>query len=122
MRFRQPNLTRMPQSRLFVTALAQASGIVAYVAGVALIMTNAEDLFAYMPGVLPAMAFLLLFVISAASTSLLFAGRSVLLYLEGAKRDAVQLLMTTLGALVIITLLIFITMLAWQYATAIRWS
>ncbi len=102
----------MSKPRLLQLALAQAAGIVAYVAVVAWIMTNAERLFGQMPGLLPVMAFLLLFVISAASTGLLFAGKAVLLYLEGSKRDAVQLLLYTLGMLVVILLLVFIVVLA----------
>lgn len=96
----------MLKSRLYTIALAQAVGIALYVAGVVWVMTNAERMFDNAPEMLVGMAVLLLFVLSAATTGLLFGGRAVMLYLSGAKRDAVTLVLATLAALAILVVIL----------------
>lgn len=56
-------------------------------------------------------AMLLLFVLSASVTGLLVLGRPVLWYLDGKKKEAVSLLMTTIGFLSIITVIAFVVMM-----------
>jgi hypothetical protein len=56
-------------------------------------------------------AMLMLLVVSAAITGSLVFGRSILWYLDGKKKDAVSLLLSTLGALFIITVVAFIVMI-----------
>lgn len=58
-------------------------------------------------------AMLLLFVCSAAITGFLVFGKPVMLYLDGKKKEAVTLLSYTLGILVLITLLVFILLIAY---------
>lgn len=52
-------------------------------------------------------AMLLLFVFSAAMTGLLTLGRPLMWYLDGKKKEAVSLLLTTLGFLFIMMFLAF---------------
>lgn len=56
-------------------------------------------------------AMLLLFVLSASVTGLLVLGRPVFWYLDGKKKEAVSLLMTTIGFLSIITVIAFVVMM-----------
>lgn len=58
-------------------------------------------------------AMLLLFVCSAAITGFLVFGKPVMLYIDGKKKDAVMLLGYTLGLLVLITLIVFIFLIAY---------
>ena len=53
-------------------------------------------------------AMLMLFVFSAAFTSALVFGRPVIWYIDGKKKDAVKLLVYTLGIFLAITLITFI--------------
>lgn len=58
--------------------------------------------------VLIPIAMLLLFVVSASITGSLVLGRPILWYLDGKKKEAVSLLMTTLVFLFVITLFAFL--------------
>lgn len=93
---------------LKVTAFLNALGVVAYTALVAWIMQSMGKIEGE-PSLLGPMAFLMLFVLSAAITGSLVLGRPVLLYLDGLKAEAVRLLLYTigwLGAITIIALLV----------------
>jgi len=59
-------------------------------------------------------AMLLLFVTSAAITGFLVFGKPVMLYLDGKKREAISLLNYTIGILFLITLIIFIFLIAYN--------
>ncbi len=59
-------------------------------------------------------AMLLLFVCSAAITGFLVFGKPAMLYIDGKKREAVSLLVYTLGILVLITLISFIFLIAYS--------
>lgn len=65
---------------------------------------NVEDTF------LIPVAMLLLFVLSASVTGSLVLGRPILWYLDGKKKEAVSLLVATLGFLFVITASVFVTM------------
>jgi hypothetical protein len=58
--------------------------------------------------VLIPIAMLLLFVLSASITSFLVLGKPILWYLDGKKKEAVALLMATLGFLFLLTLIAFL--------------
>ena len=58
-------------------------------------------------------AMLLLFVCSAAITGFLVFGKPVMLYLDGKKREAVSLLGYTIGMLVLLTLISFISLIGY---------
>jgi hypothetical protein len=57
---------------------------------------------------------LLLFVTSAAITGFLVFGKPVMLYIDGKKREAVSLLGYTIGILFLITLVVFIFLIAYN--------
>lgn len=67
-----------------------------------LIGGNVEDT------ILIPMAMLLLFVVSASITGSLVLGRPILWYLDGKKKEAVSLLVTTIGFLFLLTILAFV--------------
>lgn len=86
-------------------------GAVIYIAAVSLLMANAEKWFGRVNSYLGPVAFLLLFVLSAAVTGALILGRSVLLYLESQKTEAVRLFIYTIGWLVAFTMTAFLALL-----------
>jgi hypothetical protein len=93
------------KKKLVWQSLAAAIGEVAYVSLVALIMTNGEKFMRGNPGVLGGVYILTLFVISASVSAALIFGGPVLVYLEGKKKDAVKLFISTIGWLVLFMLL-----------------
>ncbi len=80
-----------------------------YIAAVASFLFYAPQLF--QPGspktVLIPIAMLLLLVFSAACTGLLILGRPILWYLDGKKKEALTLLISTLGILFLIMFVAF---------------
>lgn len=56
-------------------------------------------------------AMLMLFVFSAALTGLLVFGRPIAWYLEGKKKEALSLIIYTLGIFLIITIIVFLIIL-----------
>ncbi|MGV8131829.1 MAG: hypothetical protein ACP5N7_07055 [Candidatus Pacearchaeota archaeon] len=57
---------------------------------------------------------LLLFVCSAAITGGLVFGKPVMLYIDGRKKEAVSLLLHTIGMLVLITIVFFVSLLCYM--------
>lgn len=92
-----------------LTGLLHASGVAVYVTLIALLMRSVERWFGSKPdGIFSPIAFLLLFVISAAITSTLVLGRPILTYLDGRKRDAIALFLATIGWLIVVLVAAFI--------------
>lgn len=98
-------------------ALLHSLGATAYIALVALTMRNIERFIGPDEGdggTLSMIAFLLLFVISAAVMGLLVFTRPIMWYLNGSKKEALSLAISTVGFLVGIAVLIFLTLfLGW---------
>ncbi|MCA9388937.1 hypothetical protein KC644_04265 [Candidatus Berkelbacteria bacterium] len=91
-------------SEYLTKTLPQAIGVTAYVALVSLIMFHAEQLFGEpKDSFIGPIAFLLLFVTSAAVMGILIFGRPVMFYLDGKKKDAIYTLLATVAWLIIIT-------------------
>lgn len=86
-----------------IQALLQAVAVTLYVSLVAFILQNAEHWFGKMESILGPVAFLMLFVLSAATVGLLVFGRAVYLYMDGQKQEAVKLLLYTIFLLLVIT-------------------
>ena len=86
-----------------------AVGIVVYITVVATIMQNGEKLFGKDDDFMAPIAFLLLFTLSASVVGLLGLGKPVSLYLDGKKKDAVTLLVLTIGWIGIFTIFALIT-------------
>lgn len=101
----------MKSSKLIFHSFICAVFTTFYIVVVALIIQNGEKIFGKMNNFFGPVAFLLLFVLSAAITGALVVGRPVLLYLEGKKTEAVKLFLYTVSWLLIITLIIFAIMI-----------
>ncbi len=87
-----------------------ALGTALYISLVASLLFNAPRLFGNngKDTVLIPIAMILLFVFSASLTGVLVLGRPVLWYLDGKKKEAVSLLLTTVGFLFLFTLCAFL--------------
>lgn len=104
----------MSTNKILKYALIHALGAAVYVALVAALMSNAGALFDKVDNKLVGTAtFLLLFVISAAIVGVLVFGRPVMWYLDGVKKEAVQLVIATISFLVILTSVVLIFLAVW---------
>ncbi len=79
------------------SALINSSITVAYIVSVALFMNWIQSLKLGKDTFIDPIAFISLFVFSAAFTSFWMIGKPVLMYLDGKKKDAVSLISYTLG-------------------------
>ena len=87
------------------TAALNASATAAYVIAVASFLFYAPKVFGPVKSVLVPIAMLLLFVFSAALTGSLVLGKPALWYLDGKKKEALSLLISTLVIFLMITLI-----------------
>jgi hypothetical protein len=86
----------MNNNKLMGRASLNALGVMIYVYLVSLLLSNGQNIFGTMAGkVAGPMLFLMLFVFSALVTGYLVLGKSVTLYLDGAKKDSLKLLFYT---------------------------
>ncbi len=91
-----------------LSGLLNALGVTAYVSLVAALMFNADRLFGNLPqqyAWLGIILFLLLLVTSAAITGALVFGRSVWLYLEDHKQQALLTLISTISWLIVLVVI-----------------
>ncbi|MFA7654016.1 MAG: hypothetical protein WCX97_03175 [Candidatus Magasanikbacteria bacterium] len=95
----------MTNSKLIFWGFVHAMGVDLYITIVAIIIRYGEQIFGKMNNLFGPMAFLMLFVLSAAITSALVLGRPILLYMEGKKIEAIKLFGYILGWLFILTTL-----------------
>lgn len=95
----------MKKRPLIFKGFIQASLAVMYIVLVALFMNNAEQIIGDNKSFLGPVAFLLLFVFSAATVGSLVLGRPILMYLDQNKKEAVYLFAFTLSWLFGYTLL-----------------
>ena len=93
--------------KIFSWSLANAAGTLVYVFLVTLVIGNGVKIFGKMDNLAGPIAFLLLFVLSAAVTGALVLGRPVWWYLAGDKKGSIKLFGATLAWLAVF-LLIFI--------------
>ena len=96
------------------TALINSIGTAIYVALVAVLMTNGNQIFGSATGILGGMAVLLLMVLSALIVGSLVLSKPLMLYLDGSKKEAVKLLMYTISILALLTI-IFLAILATKH-------
>ena len=88
-----------------------------YIALVAFIMNNINRIVppdvsdASPQSILPAIGFITLFVVSAAVMGLTIFGQPVMWYLDGRKKEAVNLVLSTVGFLAILGIIIFLCLL-----------
>ncbi len=95
-------------SKLIQRSLLNALGVIVYVAVIATIMQNGEKIFGNINKTTGPIAFLTLFVLSAAVTGGLVLGKPVLMYLNNQKSEGIRLFIYTLCwlALAVVILLI----------------
>ncbi len=90
---------------LIKSSLRNSLATAIYVAIVALIMQNAEKVFGTMKDIIGPIAFLLLFVTSAAITGFLVLGQPIMLYSDNHKSEAVKLFIYTVAWLFVFTVI-----------------
>lgn len=97
------------QKAILKYAVLNALGTLLYIALVASFLSHTAQIFGNSPEhiVLIPIAMLLLFVCSASITAGLVLGRPVLWYLDGKKKEAVQLFIVTVGCLFLATFVAF---------------
>ena len=83
-------------TKLIQRSLLNALGTIAYVSVVATVMQNGEKIFGQVNQSLAPIAFLTLFILSAAVTGGLVLGKPVLMYLDSQKSEAIKLFLYTL--------------------------
>ena len=99
--------------RMIKRAIINSVGTTAYIILVASFMFFLQSSFSDQKDTIIApISALLLFVCSAAITGFLVFGKPVMLYLDGKKSEAVSLLSYTIGILVLITIIVFILLIA----------
>jgi len=96
----------MKDGKIFRYALLHAIGAILYIALVASIIANGEQVLGGVQGPLAGTAFLLLFVISAAITGMATFGRPLVWFLDGKKREAIMLAIMTVGFMALAAVLI----------------
>ncbi len=98
------------QKTILKYASLNALGTACYVVLVALFLSHTSEIFSGVKektALIPA-AMLMLLVSSASLTGALVLGRPILWYLDNKKKEAVVLLMTTVGFLFVLTLAAFL--------------
>ena len=96
----------MKKLNLFLTSLLQALGVFAYVALISGVFSAGSHFQGKLDQFWGPVLFLLLFVLSAAITGSLVFGRSVLMYLNDAKKEAVKLTLFTMGWLAVMAVIL----------------
>lgn len=98
----------MPLTSYLGKSFLHALGVLAYIGIVVALLSNAEAIFGQPenPEWLIPIFMLLLFIISATITSLLVLGRPIQWYWEGKKKEAVTLLVSILGWLIVFWLIV----------------
>ena len=85
--------------------LLSALGVVIYTSAVVELMNNAERIFGSMQGFVGPLSFLLLIVLSVAIVGTLIFAKPILMYIDNAKKEAIKLLLYTLGWLFLATII-----------------
>jgi hypothetical protein len=98
----------MKKKEIIMWSFINSVGVLVYVALVATIIQNGEKIFGKMKNFAGPIAFLLLFVFSALVTGLLVLGRPVYLFLDGSKKEAVKMLLYTVGWMFLIMVLVLV--------------
>ncbi|PIR97570.1 MAG: hypothetical protein COT91_00640 [Candidatus Doudnabacteria bacterium CG10_big_fil_rev_8_21_14_0_10_41_10] len=102
----------MKISKLCLHSFIHSLGVFIYVGLVTLVMGNAESIFGEMDNYFGPMLFLMLLVLSATIVGLLVFLKPVIMYLDGQKKDALKLLLSTVGWLLGFTILLVVVLIA----------
>lgn len=101
-------------SKIIKRAFINSFGTVAYVILIVSFLFSLQVLSPKEDTIIIPIAMLLLFVCSAAITGFLVFGKPIMLYIDGKKKEAVSLLSYTLVMLFLITLIVFIFLIAYN--------
>ena len=93
-------------SKLLAHSWLHALGVLLYTAFAAIVISSSNALFGNKPSIWGGVAFLMLFVLSAAIVGLLIFAKPVTLFINGEKKEAVTFLIATLAWLAILTTLV----------------
>lgn len=85
--------------------MIDAVGVFAYVMLVVWVITNGDKIFGQMQNFWGPVSFLLLFIFSALVCGILVFGRPIYLWFDNAKKEAIKMLLFTVGNLFVIFLL-----------------
>jgi len=96
----------MKNNKLIFCGLANSVCVLIYISAVAWLLQNGEKIFGKMQNFWGPVAFLLLFVFSAAITGALVLGWPIWLFLNDQRKEAVKLFLYTIAWLFIITVVI----------------
>ena len=91
---------------LLKQALINSLGTLVYCGLIAYLMINGEELFGKANSIFGVVAFLMLFVLSAAIVGSLVLGRPIIYYLDGKKKESIFLLIYTIVVLFLFTAVI----------------
>jgi hypothetical protein len=103
----------MEKISLIKLGLRNSMATAIYVVIVAMIMNNAERIFGTMKNIIGPVAFLLLFVTSAAITGFLVLGQPIMMYVDNQRRDAIKLFIYTVAWLFAFTVIALALNLLW---------
>lgn len=100
----------MTKAHINQTSFLLSLGVIAYVSVVAWVMQHAHQWFGQEDTMIGAIAFLMLFVISAAVVGGFVVGYPAYWFFNGQKKESIQLLVTTVSCLIGETILILLTL------------
>ena len=88
-------------NKLIKRSFLNTLGLITYIAVIATVLMNGEKVFGNVNPAFAPVAFLSLFVLSAALSASLVLGKPILMYLNGEKTEAIKLFFYTLAWLAI---------------------
>ena len=103
----------MENIKLVKIGMRNSLATTVYVVIVAVILNNGERIFGTMKNIIGPVAFLLLFVTSAAITGFLVLGQPIMLYVDNQRRDAIRLFIYTLAWLFAFILIVLAMNFLW---------
>jgi hypothetical protein len=102
----------MKKNEYIIISFLSATGVFLYVSTVAWLMSHGEKFLGNRPdNFLMPVTMLLLFIVSASVTSLMVLGKPIHLYFNGLKKEAIYLLLATLGWLVLFIIAVTIALI-----------
>jgi len=103
------NINFMKTMNVYLRSFLHALTTAIYVFLVAWLMSSGEKFFGNTPAIFAATSVLLLFTVSAAITGYLIAGKAILMYWDGLKKEAIKMFYLTISWLVLLAVLILVT-------------
>ena len=100
--------------KMFKQGLLHAALALAYITLIGTVVSNNEHRFDSLPKIFIPIYVLSMLVVSAAVMGMLIFGKPVMLYIDGKKREAITLVISTIGSLAALTVL-FLAILAARY-------